>query len=82
LLPEFLGAIPEFLGAIPEKFDKAKEEVNYDLEIFAGDFIEILEKTAEAHPEWKENLEDLLVLAPLCDMMSHGDFCLQCEGIV
>ena len=70
------------MGAIRARFDKAKEEVNSDLAIFAGDLVEILEKTSEAHPEWKESLEDLLVLARQCDMMSPGEFWLQCEGIV
>ena len=70
------------MGAIRARFDKEKEEVNSDLAIFARDLVEILEKTSEGHPEWKESLEHLLVLARQCDMMSPGDFWLQCEGIV
>jgi serine/threonine protein kinase len=80
--PRNFNNLQEVLGAIRARFDKAKEEVNSDLAIFAGDLVEILEKTAEAHPEWKESLEDLLVLARQCDMMSPGEFWLQCEGIV
>lgn len=80
--PRNFNNIQVVLGAIRVRFDKAKEEVNSDLAIFAGDLVEILEKTAEAHPEWKESLEDLLVLARQCDMMSPGEFWLQCEGIV
>lgn len=80
--PRNFNNLQEVLGAIRVRFDKAKEEVNSDLAIFAGDLVEILEKTSEAHPEWKESLEDLLVLARQCDMMSPGEFWLQCEGIV
>lgn len=80
--PRKFNNLQEVLGAIRARFDKAKEEVNSDLAIFAGDLVEILEKTSEAHPEWKESLEDLLVLARQCDMMSPGEFWLQCEGIV
>lgn len=64
------------------RFDKSKEEVNSDLEIFAGDLVEIFDKTTEVDLEWKECLEDLLVLARQCDIMSPGEFWLQCEGIV
>lgn len=64
------------------KFDNLKEEVNSDLGIFAGDLVGILEKTSESHPEWKENLEDLLVVARQCAKMSPDEFWLKCEGIV
>lgn len=64
------------------KFDKAKEEVNSDLAIFAADLVGVLEKNAESHPEWQETIEDLLVLARSCAMTSPGEFWLQCEGIV
>lgn len=67
---------------IRAKFDKAKEEVNSDLAVFAGDLVGILEKNAESHPEWQETIEDLLVLARSCAMTSPGEFWLQCEGIV
>ena len=72
----------EILVAIRAKFDKAKEEVNSDLAIFAADLVGILEKDADNHPEWQETLEDLLVLARSCAMTSSGEFWLQCEGIV
>lgn len=67
---------------IQAKFEKAKEEVNSDLAVFAGDLVGIMEKHAETHPEWKETLEDLLLLARSCDVMTPGEFWLQCEGIV
>lgn len=72
----------EILVVIRAKFDKAKEEVNADLAIFAADLVGILEKNADNHPEWQETLEDLLVLARSCAMTSSGEFWLQCEGIV
>eukprot|EP01018_Ginkgo_biloba_P034997 Gb_17287 [translate_table: standard] len=74
--------LEEVLGAIRARFDRAKEEVDSDLAVFAGDLVEILEKNSEVHPEWQESLEDLLVLARQCAMMSPGEFWLQCEGIV
>ena len=51
----------EILVDIWAKFDKAKEEVNSDLAIFAADLVGILEKNADSHPKWKETLEALLV---------------------
>ena len=78
----FILNIQEVLKVIQVKFEKAKEEVNSDLAIFAADLIGIMEKSAESHPEWKETLEDLLILARSCNMMSAGEFWLQCEGIV
>lgn len=74
--------VQEILVVIRTKFDKAKEEVNSDLAVFAGDLVGILEKNAETHPEWQETIEDLLVLARSCAMTSPGEFWLQCEGIV
>ncbi|XP_078444875.1 protein kinase superfamily protein isoform X2 [Wolffia australiana] len=80
--PRGINNLKEVLKVIQVKFEKAKEEVNSDLSIFAGDLIGIMEKSAESHPEWKETLEDLLILARSCDMMTAGEFWLQCEGIV
>ncbi|KAA8533840.1 hypothetical protein F0562_031357 [Nyssa sinensis] len=76
------GHMEEILVMIRAKFDRLKEEVNADLGIFAGDLVGILEKTSESHPEWKENLEDLLVVARQCAKMSPSEFWLKCEGIV
>lgn len=72
----------EILVVIKAKFNKAKEEVDSDLAIFAADLVGILEKNADTHPEWQETIEDLLVLARSCAMTSAGEFWLQCEGIV
>ncbi|XVF09426.1 hypothetical protein REPUB_Repub07fG0091800 [Reevesia pubescens] len=80
--PRRLNNLEEILVVIRGKFDKAKEEVNSDLAIFAADLVGVLEKNAESHPEWQETIEDLLVLARGCAMTSPGDFWLQCEGIV
>ncbi|KAF6167442.1 hypothetical protein GIB67_004526 [Kingdonia uniflora] len=77
-----LGHPEEIMGVIRTKFDRLKEEVNSDLSILAGDLVGILEKNAESHPEWKETLEDLLVVARQVAMMSPGDFWVKCEGIV
>ncbi|CAI9773699.1 unnamed protein product [Fraxinus pennsylvanica] len=80
--PRRLNNLEEVLSMIRTKFDKAKEEVDSDLHIFAADLVGILEKNVETHPEWQETLEDLLVLARSCAMTSPGEFWLQCEGIV
>ncbi|KAF9587037.1 hypothetical protein IFM89_039723 [Coptis chinensis] len=80
--PRGLNNLEEILVVIRAKFDKAKEEVDSDLAIFAGDLVGLLDKNAEAHPEWQETIEDLLVLARRCAVMTPGEFWLQCEGIV
>ncbi|XVE63929.1 hypothetical protein DITRI_Ditri07aG0060400 [Diplodiscus trichospermus] len=80
--PRLLNNLEEILVVIRAKFDKAKEEVNSDLAIFAADLVGILEKNAESHPEWQETIEDLLVLARSCAMTAPGEFWLQCESIV
>ncbi|KAJ6340371.1 hypothetical protein OIU77_008182 [Salix suchowensis] len=80
--PRGLNNLEEILVVIRAKFDKAKEEVNSDLAIFAADLVGILEKNADSHPEWQETIEDLLVMARSCAMTSPGEFWLQCEGIV
>ncbi|GLT55808.1 hypothetical protein SLA2020_288960 [Shorea laevis] len=80
--PRGLNNLEEILVVIRAKFDKAKEEVNNDLAIFAADLVGILEKNADSHPEWQETIEDLLVLARSCAITSPGEFWLQCESIV
>ncbi|KAK9278822.1 hypothetical protein L1049_028401 [Liquidambar formosana] len=80
--PRGLNNLEEVLVVIRAKFDKAKEEVNSDLAVFAADLVGILEKNAESHPEWQETIEDLLVLARSCAMTSPSEFWLQCESIV
>ncbi|KAL0857350.1 hypothetical protein Bca101_062504 [Brassica carinata] len=80
--PRRSNNVEEILVLIRAKFDKAKEEVNSDLAVFAADLVGVLEKNAESHPEWEETFEDLLILARSCAMTTPGDFWLQCEAIV
>ncbi|XP_078155427.1 protein kinase superfamily protein [Carex rostrata] len=80
--PRGVYNLKEVLKNIQVKFEKAKEEVDSDLAVFAGELLGIMEKSTETHPEWKETLEDLLILARSCSMMTPGEFWLQCEGIV
>ncbi|KAK4480599.1 hypothetical protein RD792_013677 [Penstemon davidsonii] len=77
-----LGRVEEIMLMIRSRFDKLKEEVNADLGIFAGDLVSILENTSEDNPDWKECLEDLLIMARQCAKMSPGEFWSKCEGIV
>ncbi|KAK3149556.1 hypothetical protein QOZ80_3AG0219040 [Eleusine coracana subsp. coracana] len=80
--PRGIYNLKEVIKVIQVKFEKAKEEVNSDLAVFAGELVSIMEKYADSHPEWKETLEDLLILARSCCVMTAGEFWLQCEGIV
>ncbi|KAL8110207.1 hypothetical protein AgCh_026062 [Apium graveolens] len=80
--PRRSNNLEEVLVMIRGKFDKAKEEVDSDLRVFAAHLVETLDKNAESHPEWQETIEDLLVMARSCAMTSAGEFWLQCEGIV
>ncbi|KAI3976507.1 hypothetical protein MKX01_008365 [Papaver californicum] len=80
--PRGLNNLEEVLVVIRAKFDKAKEEVDSDLAVLAGDLVGNLEKNSDTYPDWQETIEDLLVLARRCAMMSPGEFWLQCEGIV
>ncbi|GMH14081.1 hypothetical protein Nepgr_015922 [Nepenthes gracilis] len=80
--PRGLNNLKEVLVMIRAKFEKAKEEVDSDLAIFAADLVGILEKNAYTHPEWQETIEDLLILARSCAMTSPNEFWLQCEGTV
>lgn len=68
--------------AIRAKFDRLKDDVNYELGIFAGDLVDILEKTDRSQPELKEGLEDLLVIARKCATMSPTEFWAKGEGMV
>ncbi|KAL5744366.1 hypothetical protein ACOSQ2_027482 [Xanthoceras sorbifolium] len=76
------GHMEEVMVAIRAKFDRLKEEVNADLGVLAGDLVGILEKTSDSHPEWKESLEDLLLIARQCAMMTPNEFWVKCEAIV
>lgn len=72
----------EIMVVIRARFDRLKEEVNSDLGAYAGDLVGILEKSLGSNPEWKESLEDLLVIARQCAKMSPDEFWVKCEGIV
>ncbi|KAD5961289.1 hypothetical protein E3N88_12762 [Mikania micrantha] len=80
--PHAHGHVEEIMLMLKGKFEKLKEEVNLDLGVFAEDLIGILKETAEFHPEWKETLEDLLVMANKCAKMTSDEFWLKCESIV
>lgn len=70
------------MRTLKARFNTAKEEVNAELAVFAGDLIETLEKNADAAPDWQERAEDLLVLAKECAMMNSQQFRKSCEAIV
>ncbi|KAI3731256.1 hypothetical protein L1987_62444 [Smallanthus sonchifolius] len=76
------GRVEEILVMLRGKFDKLKEEVNADLAMFAGDLVGILDETSVSHPDWQENLEDLLIIARKCAKMAPNEFWLKCENIV
>ena len=67
---------------IREKFNRAKEEVNVELAVFASELAGKLRQAQEFHPEWKEDLEDLLLVAHQSAQMSAEEFWSKCEGIV
>lgn len=64
------------------KFNRLKDEVNSELEIFAGDLVGFLEKSENNHPNWREAVEDLLIIARECAEMSSDEFWSKCEIIV
>ncbi|KAG2398269.1 serine/threonine protein [Vigna angularis] len=76
------GHMEEVMGAIRAKFEKLKEEVDSDLGGFAGDLVGILEKNLVCDREWRERLEDLLIVAQQCAKMSPTQFWIKCESIV
>ncbi|KAI3808872.1 hypothetical protein L1987_24835 [Smallanthus sonchifolius] len=80
--PHAHGHVEEIMVMLRGKFEKLKEEVNFDLGIFAGDLVGIFEETSESHPEWKEMLEDLLIMASKCAKMTSNEFWSKCESIV
>ncbi|EPS71542.1 hypothetical protein M569_03217, partial [Genlisea aurea] len=77
-----IDRMEEIIVMVRSKFDKLKDEVNADLGSFAGDLVSVLEATSESFHEWKEILEDLLLIASQCAKMSPGEFWMLCEGIV
>ncbi|KAG0501742.1 hypothetical protein HPP92_001814 [Vanilla planifolia] len=77
-----LTSSEEIMMVIKSKFKRLKEEVNAELGVYAGDLVGILDKTTEEHPEWREPLEDLLVISQKCAEMSADEFWGKCESIV
>ncbi|KAH7298171.1 hypothetical protein KP509_25G030400 [Ceratopteris richardii] len=74
--------LEEILAALRARFNTAKEEVDAELKLFAADLVEILDRNTDSFPGWKENVEDLLVLAQRCTKLSAIDFRRECENIV
>ncbi|KAI5077917.1 hypothetical protein GOP47_0007741 [Adiantum capillus-veneris] len=74
--------LEEILAALRARFNTAKEEVDAELKFFAADLVEILDRNTDSFPVWKENVEDLLVLAQRCTKLSPVDFRRECENIV
>ncbi len=72
----------EIIQTLQARFNTAKEEVNAELAVFAGDLIEILERNPDAEADWLERTEDLLILANQRAVMDPDEFLRQCEGIV
>ncbi|XP_020589505.1 probable serine/threonine protein kinase IRE isoform X2 [Phalaenopsis equestris] len=72
----------DIMKVIKSKFKLLKEEVNAELGVYAGDLVGILDKATEEHSEWREPLEDLLVISQKCAEMSPDEFWVKCEGIV
>jgi hypothetical protein len=72
----------EVIQTLRARFHIAKEEVNAELAVFAGDLNEILERNPDAEADWLERTEDLLILANQCAVMDPDEFLRQCEGIV
>ncbi|KAK1409190.1 hypothetical protein QVD17_35715 [Tagetes erecta] len=80
--PHAHGHVEEIMVMLKGKFENLKEEVNSDLRSFAADLVGILDDTSKALPEWKEMLEDLLIMASKCAKMTPNEFWLKCENIV
>lgn len=74
--------LEELLAALRARFNTAKEEVDAELNLFAADLVEILDRNGDPFPQWQENVEDLLLLARRCTLLSPIDFRSECENIV
>ncbi|KAJ7095075.1 hypothetical protein O6H91_Y579300 [Diphasiastrum complanatum] len=80
--PQSSNDLEVVLRALQARFNTAKEEVNTELAVFAGSLVETLEKNGDASPDWREKIEDLLILARQCALMSPAEFRQQGESIV
>lgn len=74
--------LEELLADLRGRFNTAKEEVDAELNLFAADLVEILDRNAHPFPQWQEKVEDLLVLARRCTLLSSYEFRRECENIV
>lgn len=70
------------MAALGARFHIAKDEVNAELAVFAGDLVGVLEDNTDMDPGHQERVEDLLVLARECALMDPQVFRRQCEAIV
>ncbi|KAG0621533.1 hypothetical protein M758_3G027100 [Ceratodon purpureus] len=82
LRPNNLHELEEVMAALGARFHTAKEEVNAELAVFAGDLVEVLETSSDIEPYHQERIEDLLILARECAFMDPQVFRRQCEAIV
>ncbi|XP_021890428.1 LOW QUALITY PROTEIN: probable serine/threonine protein kinase IRE4 [Carica papaya] len=74
--------LKELLGSLHSRFDAAKEIVNVELAGFAGDVVDVIEKTDSSYSEEQKMVEDLLVIAQNCIEMTCSQFRAKCESIV
>lgn len=70
------------MAALDARFHTAKEEVDAELAVFAGDLVEALDPSSGIDPYTQERVEDLLILARECAFMDPQEFRRQCEAIV
>uniref|UniRef100_A0A7I4FUW0 non-specific serine/threonine protein kinase n=1 Tax=Physcomitrium patens TaxID=3218 RepID=A0A7I4FUW0_PHYPA len=80
--PHNLHELEEVMAALGARFHTAKDEVNAELAVFAGDLVEVLESCSDMDPYHEERIEDLLVLAREYALMDPQVFRRQCEAIV
>nr|PNR28567.1 hypothetical protein PHYPA_029159 [Physcomitrium patens] len=82
LRPRDLLDLEEVMAALGARFHTAKDEVNAELAVFAGDLVGVLEDTTDMDPYHQERIEDLLILARDCAFMDPQVFRKECEAIV
>lgn len=63
------------------RFNVAKEVVDSELAVLAGEIVEVLERK-DSSPRAQEMIEDVLILARQCTEMTSSEFRGKCEGIV
>lgn len=80
--PHSVNNLEDMLENLQVSFNTAKEEVDMELALFAGDLVEILDTCTDLLVGWREKVEDLLILARRCAVMPVCEFQNQCEQIV